>query len=373
MKKRYLCPVCDQELTAKSYCPECRRIRREPIVYEGWLLPNESDHEGLLQRAAEERAAAEKRDSVRRPDGQTKAAVSGKGTAAKGQVTGGRVYDSRYADACGSSHTHTYGVPNTDPHKKKSGGTSSSRVVSVFVVVILMAIAVAAFWDPVKELAGEIAGGFKEAFGEETSKDLALEVGEAGEDFTGTEAFETEPGDSTDGSAILSEEEVLEAGEPCNGYNHYDVEGTAYTERLSAYMKELWNGETPSVEWMESDNRVYRSGSDSYSYYERDAQIVLENGVYYRITCDTVTGEVMEIAIGTDTEEEFRQALLLAACALEPERDRNELWQEVGEVVAEAEGEEYYFGEWGISVLYISGGQSYYGSLTCLPQYDKYQ
>jgi len=50
--KRYICPVCEHELTAKSYCPECRKMIRNPWVYDGFL-PNEyhgnqlRHHDGL--------------------------------------------------------------------------------------------------------------------------------------------------------------------------------------------------------------------------------------------------------------------------------------------------------------------------------------
>ena len=45
--KRYLCPICDRELTARSYCPTCRKIIKEPVVYDG-VLPNEDTGNYLL-------------------------------------------------------------------------------------------------------------------------------------------------------------------------------------------------------------------------------------------------------------------------------------------------------------------------------------
>ena len=97
MKKRYLCPVCDQELTAKRYCPECRRVRKEPVVYEGWLLPNESDSEGVFQRATEgasARAGSASASGGKAVSGQASAsggkAVSGKASASGGNAAGSK-------------------------------------------------------------------------------------------------------------------------------------------------------------------------------------------------------------------------------------------------------------------------------------------
>lgn len=364
MKKRYLCPVCDRELTAKSYCPECRRIRREPIVYEGGLLPNESDHEGRQEAAAV--AASKRNASGQNTSGRKQAPGNGR------QVqSGGRVYDSRYADACGSSHVHTYGVPGQDPHKekkaKKTGGGYCSRLARVFVFVVIMAILAAAFWEPLKEMTRGIVAMVQEEFGFGEAGDSLGEKPEAG--WREEESFED---DDSDGYAALSEEEVVAAGEPCNGYSHYDMDGEEYLARLSEYGGELWPEEVFAVNLRESSNQVYKSGDDLYSYYRREAQIFLENGVYYSVACDTATGEVMEVTVGAETEEEFGPAFLLAACALEPERDRNEIWSGIKELLSMA-GEEYYFGEWGIHEVYLSGGMSYYGSLSCLSQYDKYQ
>ena len=45
--KRYLCPICDRELTARRYCPDCRKVMKNPIVYDG-VLPNEDTGNYLL-------------------------------------------------------------------------------------------------------------------------------------------------------------------------------------------------------------------------------------------------------------------------------------------------------------------------------------
>ncbi|MCI8275394.1 MAG: hypothetical protein HFI66_07255 [Lachnospiraceae bacterium] len=373
MKKRYLCPVCDQELTAKSYCPECRRIRREPVIYEGWLLPNESDHDGTSGQAADPGTAEQVRPRAQagKPPAPGRGEVSGKQV-----LSGGRVYDSRYLDTCKSSHEHTYGVPGRDPHKKKRDaepGTAgrSFNGLKVALVLSVIVISVAALWESVWNVAGEMIADIQEEFGIGDSRDdsgAVLEDAGIGED-----SGVISGNGSTDNYKTLSEEEVKAAGEPCNGYTHYNVDGEEYLARLSGYMGSLWPEESCDFEWQESRNQVYQSGSDFYSYYTRGAECFLGNGVYFVVSCDTATGEVMEVSVGAGAEEEFVRALLLAACALEPERDRNEVWREIEELFLLMEGEEYYIEDWGIHEIYLSGGTSYYGSLNCLPEYDKYQ
>ncbi|MCI8504962.1 MAG: hypothetical protein HFI67_02085 [Lachnospiraceae bacterium] len=371
MKKRYLCPVCDQELTAKSYCPECRRLRREPIIYEGWLLPNESDHEGTFQRAAEEQKKS-------RSQGQTKVrTVSGKSsTSGRPVQRDGRVYDSRYLDNCKSGHAHTYGVPNEDPHKKKGGTKNweagkSSAGLKVVVLLMVICIGAAALWVPVKKFAEEAMTGVLELFDEKTPGEQAEEAWES----VNEGEFEAEiSGDGDmDGVKVLSEEEVRAAGEPCNGYYHYDVDGEEYLVRLDGYLNDLWPDVFYEMKQWESRNEVYTSESASYSYYRQEVHVALENGVSYTVTCDTATGEVIEVDVWAEEKENFGPALLLAACALEPERDRNQVWQEVQTFLSELEESEYCLTDWGISEVYLSSGTSCYGSLNCLPEYDKYQ
>ncbi|MCI8549599.1 MAG: hypothetical protein HFI68_03205 [Lachnospiraceae bacterium] len=353
MKKRYLCPVCDHELTAKSFCPECRRIRREPVIYEGWLLPNESLHEGMVEETAAERS---------RPSGQTNpkgnyqssrtGQASGRAVSPGKQVqAGGRVYDSRYMDACGSGHAHTYGVPNRDPHKKKRAeGSASGKVLRSFVIILVMVILALAFVKPVREMVEDLIFGTEELSDEGSREE-----------------------EDSESAIVLSEEEVVAAGEPCNGYSHYDMDGSEYVNRLSGYIETLWQSETPDIEWMESNNQVYREGDYSHSYYKKDAKIWLENGVSYTVSCDTATGEVMEVSVGADTEEAFKQAFLLAVCALEPERDRNQVWEEMEIPFSSMEEVGYCMEGWGIHEVYLSGGSYYYGSLACLPENDKYR
>lgn len=44
MGKRYICPVCEKELKgSRKFCPHCRSLIREPMVYTGDYLPNESE------------------------------------------------------------------------------------------------------------------------------------------------------------------------------------------------------------------------------------------------------------------------------------------------------------------------------------------
>ncbi len=366
MKKRYLCPVCDQELTAKRYCPECRRIRKEPVIYEGWLLPNESDSEGTLQRAAEGRAGSSVRTG-------SASASGGKGGAGRQVQSGGRVYDSRYLDNCGSGHAHTYGIPNEDPHRKKRGAKSeaagkSFKGFKILVILTVICSAAAALWEPLWEVGKEIVTDIQEEFGIGGSQDSLVDIPEDEDplaEFSGNGGEE--------GVRVLSEAEVRAAGEPCNGYCHYDVDGEEYVARLVEYLTELWPEVPMEAGAWESNNEVYVSAYSSYSYYRRQMRIYLENSVYYTVICDTATGELMEVSVGADTEEDFGPAFLLAACALEPERDRNGVWAEVQSLFSGMGEEEYYFGDWGISEVYLSGGTYYYGSMNCLAEYDKYQ
>lgn len=336
MKKRYLCPLCEHELTAKSFCPECRKIRREPLVYEGGALPNERISESYTIGT----------DASRR---------NGFGTS--------DVYkNTRYPDTCGEKHT--YGVPNKDPHKKNAavngkeqksgtGGKILGRVIFIAALIFVIVLC----WSPIKNTALDIweAVGGPELFGEKSTPESA----EKDDDYY---------------SGEVSLEKILEEGEPCNGYNHYDVDGQTFVDTVSRYCSEVWIGTEAEVSEGGSSNRFYSYGDETYTYYENTVYIDLYDiNAYITVVSDTVTGEVMEIYAYAEKEEDIMKLVLLACCGLEPEIDRNQIWTEVQDIFAQYEGD-YTFIDWRTSELYISGEDGdYYMNMVCLDMYDKYQ
>ncbi|MCD2491220.1 hypothetical protein LQE92_01085 [Lacrimispora sp. NSJ-141] len=354
MKKRYLCPVCEHELTAKSFCPECKRLRKEPIIYEGDFLPNESGSGAGVLETAEvttkdtwsvgSYGSAPPRSSAKKPSPDT-------------------YRNTRYPDACGGKHT--YGIPNVDPHRKKNtledekkkDGSGMKIVGRLFFAAALILVVILC-WEPIKTTALKLW------------KDSGLEAA-----FNGGNASEEESAGADSSHQDVDEEEILAAGEPCSGYSHYDVDGQIYMNTLAGYCKELWQSEDIQVSDAVTSNWISSYGDRDYTYYEKSVYVDIgdDTGNYFRIVSDTVTGEVMQVSVSASGRDTAQKLLLLAGCGLDPAADRNQLWQEVQGFFSDAEADGYLFTEWGTSDLYVSIDEgSYYCTLECLDEYDKY-
>lgn len=367
MGKRYLCPICEHELTGRLYCPECRRFRKNPLVYTGGLLPNESSSSFRLNEEIKKDIRPNSRVSVNtEPAYRTAGRVqTGRNAQRKTETQG---FDTRYRDTCGSNHAHTYGVPNQDPHKKKK-----KSGVGKIVAVIWALIAVLSFGMELVTDYFESAGRANEVREESAPAVSEFEVPDVV-----LPDYALEDMDWT--YQEFTEEEVAALGEPCSGYAHYEVYGEDYQAILQEYLHELW----PDLVITSYDSGSYNTasvvGEEIYTYYQKNVTMDLEfaDGAwgYVILISDTVTGELMEIDIYVDqNEDSFRKLMLLSACALEEERDRNEVWAEVQKCAGELTEGGYVFSELGISDLYMNSDEegAYHASFSCMYEYDKYQ
>ena len=364
MKKRYLCPVCERELTG-GYCSECHRFRRDPLVYTGGCLPNERDPDAYTQiklEAFEERCRGA---HTAVPSGSSKAASSGKGrtgtaqpypkpavkTASAGKAASGKSY-SRYYDTCGTDYKHTYGIPNTDPHKKAASDKERAAKgrKAVFGLIVLIWLAVM-FAGPITSLVRSLVGNSGSPAPEETSVEAECRT--------------------------YTEEEILEAGEPCNGYVHYEMDGESYIALLEGNVSEMWPDASLEREEKGASYWGYVFGTgDEPTYYTRSTVLPAqidgwETEVW--IVSDAVTGEVMEVEISSGDSAVFRKMALCAICGLEPSTDRNELWDRVRELYGEVEKESWCMDTIGQSeVIFAIEEGTYSGRLDCREGYGKY-
>ncbi len=351
MKKRYLCPVCEQELVGR-YCPECHRLRKEPLIYTGGCLPNERDPDAYTQIRLDAYEGKHR-------GGHTPAAPasSGKktGTAKTGTAPGRN--DTRYYDTCGTDYKHTYGIPNTDPHRKaasdKKRAAGRGKLVVVFIVICWL---VSMFAVPVISLV-------RNAFPDTRTPS--------------EEAVEAEPAEIPAAYRDYTEEEAMAAGLPCNGYVHYEADGEEYMNIVEGYFSELWPGVSVERNDLGASFWGYENGDGSETtYYMRTTGLVAGIGggkAELYVTSDAVTGEVLEVEAKGEDRETFQKLALIALCGLEPSADRNELWDRIRELQGEVEEWDGLFDTIGQSDVYFSATEEEYnGSFTCLPEYGKY-
>ncbi|MDW2799104.1 hypothetical protein RZO55_16145 [Clostridium boliviensis] len=81
-------------------------------------------------------------------------------------------------------------------------------------------------------------------------------------------SYETAVGDDDSGYRDLEEADVIAAGEPCSGYNHFDADGRAIADSMSGFMKEGDYGSKISSEETNSYNYEIEQDNGPVTYYE---------------------------------------------------------------------------------------------------------
>ena len=357
MKTRYLCPVCEQELNAVGYCSECHRFRKEPIVYAGGCLPNERDPEAYTQF---KQGTYHETASAKKTAGQTARRAAQTGTASTGtsSKSWSKPEASPYYDTCGTDHKHTYGIPNTDPHKKAAADKKrQNRLTKVVVFFIVLIWAVVLFAGPLFGLVRDM--------------------------FDHWDGYDTTTESEASAYRELDPEEVLQAGEPCNGYVHYTADADEVLSRLKQYVSTVWNISEDSMDqWgTEPDCWEYTGYDGAETFYIVTSYLTFDTedtGMSINVRSDYVTGEVMEVSYYGETVDEVERLTLITACALEPERDRNELWNEIQTAFQNGSEDGYFFADIGQSEVYVSipdetGNRNGSGEFSCLSEYGKYE
>lgn len=361
MKTRYLCPVCEQELNAVGYCSECHRFRKEPIVYTGGCLPNERDPGAYTQfkQGTYHESSYKTGSSVKKTAGRTVQTGTGNTRTSVSSKSRPKPEESPYYDTCGTDHKHTYGIPNTDPHRKAAEDQKrQKRLTKVVVFFIVLIWAVILF-------AGPLLGFVRDIIDHWDGYDTITESSEAS-------AYQE-----------LDPEKVLQAGEPCNGYAHYASDAGEVLSRLREYVSTVWNIPEDSMDQWEAepDCWEYTDEEGTATFYIVTSYLTFDTedtGMSINVRSDYVTGEVLEIEYYGETVDEMERLTLITACALEPECDRNELWNEIQTAFQNADEDGYFFSTVGQSRVYVSipdetGSWNGSGEFTCLPEYGKYE
>ncbi len=167
--KRYICPVCEHELTAKSYCPECRKIIKNPWAYEGFL-PNEyrgnqlRHHEGQHpDRACIEpnksrvcETPQETRHSQQFTNAQSSQTVYKRYEGNQSTAPGSQIWQS---SGSGSStySSRTYSSSTSDSRKKnKTSGCGCGCLIVVIVIISMIISAISNLEVNLDDWFGEI-------------------------------------------------------------------------------------------------------------------------------------------------------------------------------------------------------------------------
>lgn len=389
--RRYLCPICDLELKGKNYCTTCRRVVRNPVVYDG-VLPNEDNGNYLLNHeqihpgkhcveANQERTCAtpqEKRQAAqferqRTSGGQTahrSAAAKTTDRSAAGQTTGssGTVYQpyrgqqstapgsqiwrSGASNTGSSRNTYNSFQKNTDTRKGKKGRRSGC--LTIFIIFWIIGI----FGNVLSEL--EIGSWFEdrqEYVTEETvhADDFSVEVS--------PEFPESAPADAEESVEnyyeTLDYAEIMAAGERCSGYWHYPAEGTELYKALAEFART----EMGLVMTEESDYMINEAAAEEYggyTYFDTCHYWDWQDG-YLGVGSDSVTGEVHYVLVYGWNADEVIEIILKAFSIVEDEGSADVMRNSLCDAVKKEDIKDGYYFDMGDSSVWIcEASEGYY-------------
>lgn len=280
--KRYICPICEHELTAKNYCPDCKKVIKNPWVYDGHM-PNEytgdylrghSDrHDGVCIEPNKARTCEtpqEKRQDRQFSSAQSDQTVYKRYEGSVSSAPGSQIWKNSSSGSTYSGRTNT----TTSARSKKAGKVAGGCGCGCLAIVIGFILLIAGLISSLEMNMDD----WLEIF-----EDMSIEVNIDG-DFSDDEWEEVEYSD------------IIAAGVHCNGYEHYAVKGKALYDTLSDVMvNEIGLIVTGSSEYQ--DNGIYHDseyGDITFYHYYRYKD--WKDG-YCGVVSDTVTDEVHYVTI----------------------------------------------------------------------------
>ena len=274
--KRYICPICEHELTAKSYCPQCKKAIKNPWVYDGYM-PNEYTGNYLVGHSERHDGACIEANKARTCETPQERRQDRQFSSAQSDQTVYKRYEGSVSSAPGSqiwknsSSGSTYSGRTTDKssRSKKTGKVAGGCGCGCLVVIVIFILLIAGI---ISNLASNMDDWL------EIFEDMSIEI-DLGEDFLGDEWEDVEYS------------EIMAAGVHCNGYDHYVIKGKMLYDTLSdAMVNELGLVVTESSE--NQDNVIYHDSEyGDITYYDYYRYKDWEDG-YYGVVSDTVTDEV---------------------------------------------------------------------------------
>lgn len=280
--KRYICPVCEHELTAKSYCPECKKVIKKPWVYDGYM-PNEytgnflqghsEKHDGACiepNKARNCETREEKRQDRQFSSTQSDQTVYKRYEGGTSSAPGSQIWKNSSSGSTYSARTYSPSSSRSKKTGKVAGGCGCGCLVVVIGFILLVAGIISSLEMNMDE--------WLEIF-----EDMNVEVN-LGEGFLEDEWEEVEYS------------EIIAAGVRCNGYDHYAVKGKALYDTLSDVMvNKIGLTVTGSSEYQE--NGIYHDSEyGDVTYYDYYRYKDWKDG-YFGVVSDTVTDEVHYVTV----------------------------------------------------------------------------
>jgi len=275
MKK--ICPVCDLPVNEMNYCPRCRKVIRQPLLWNLDYYLNERRPSYENSRNVPKPAGPGNQQNGNVPGNQQKG--NARGPARQMNVP------QRPAAPMGQEGRKTAPpAAGHNPSMPSQPGQAKRRR------------------NPLAPLAGFITlmivlNGIPRTIGS-----LARLV----EEKSNYSNYETAVPYDDSGFTELEEEEVKASGEPCNGYVHFPVDGRQVAASMEQFFNETNYGYEIEEGAVYSDNYMFEEEDGPISYYETVESFSFEDEVtsqldtgdenyvyqYVDVNYDTATGEL---------------------------------------------------------------------------------
>ncbi|MBQ8815333.1 MAG: hypothetical protein IJZ85_12655 [Lachnospiraceae bacterium] len=380
--KRYLCPVCDQELTARSYCSTCRKIVKKPVVYDG-VLPNEDTGNYLLnhQDLHPDRACVEpNRERVcetSQEKHQDARFTQQNRTVSQGRVTpenrtqrsaasSGTVYQQyrgEQSTAPGSQIWRSGSSGSTYKGRTSSTGSSSrkgkkgcrSGCLTVFIVLWLISFLGGLLGDVLESI--DVDSWFEEEYipdieVESISEEVYPDTPEQDESVTADI--------DEDGYVELDYDKLLAIGERCDGYWHYSLSGDLVYEELMIFAEsEMGLTMTEQSDYMINEAETPEDGG--YTYYDYCRYWDWADG-YFAVGSDSVTGDTHYVYAYSNNADQAIEIVLEAFSIVEDADSVGTMRTSLYNAIDQKDITEGYFFDMGNSSvwIYLDSEEGYY-------------
>lgn len=294
MKKK-ICPICDLPVNEVNYCTNCKKVIRRPVLWDVDYYLNEKrpDHENST--AIPPRTAVPNRTAM-----PSRTAAPNRTAAGTGASSHTATQNRTTNHTSGSTRTVTPAAPGGSQQPQRPyipASTSQERraqgrrfQIPLAGLATLFFIIVGAAPNVIKK-ADRILDSFQ--------------------------SYETAAPFDDSGFTQLEEDEVIAAGIPCNGYDHFPVDGKAIADAMGQYVNENNYGYLLKPEDFYSDNYELELEEGWVSYYETIIGYYLEDektsqlspedeGYYYQyveVNYDTATGELHDYMSSLNNKE----------------------------------------------------------------------
>ncbi len=379
MAKKMYCPICDKQIHGR-FCTTCKQFVK-PCEHEVNYHLNEGhdpnndpncDYHGTTYRDMPEMPKMD--------DYHSSSAISD----AERMERAKRSFESHGEER---STGNTVGAKssgvNWSSNSATKGGTGNAKkntkvLVNTVIIIWIAAVALGIF-------AGFLADDDDDYY---DSDDIYVDYDDDYDyvdydyDYLSDEEYQElleENGFDEDGYKEFDYDEVLEAGEPCNGWVHFeDLTARTAARHIRTALEEVGIEANNDESDYETSNYAYMDYDGTiYTYYESYMYVILGDetadmweGLILLIS-DSVTDELMGVYVMEDDQDTFVSAAQTVMMELDEECDEDTV-SDLGEIVSGAVEEDVqysyllYGNLWLDFVYYGEDNEDYYAYVACI-------